>query len=66
MVIYSTYIKDEGVNMLVLARKERKINFQSCFAFQKIDSIQQLNLKSSLPVVTVNIFKVNHITTNYV
>lgn len=65
VVTYVTYIKDNRVSK-GLVRKNRKINFQSCFVpfKKKKESIQQLSLKSSLPVVTVNIFKVNHITTN--
>lgn len=53
VVTYATYMEDKGVRKIGLMEENQKINFQSCFvAFkkeeeEKMESIQQLNWKSS-------------------
>lgn len=64
-------MKDKRVRKIGLTEENQKINFQSCFvAFKKEEGKKKdgiystAELEKQLPVVAVNIFQVNHITTN--
>lgn len=64
-------MEDKRARKIGLIEENQEINFQSCFvAFKKRrrkkkDGIYSTaELEKQLPVVAVNIFQVNHITTN--